>query len=806
MLLSSGIALRAKYFLALGILTLFCALAPCAVADAAGDQNVATCANESLTGFRAYLPDCRAYEMVSPSFKDGYAVGEDLEAVSEDGTRLLVQSTGAFAGTESDPFGSIYQLSRSETGWQASSVAPPAARFPASQFLAASTDLDKTLWALREPTQSINAEDLYLRSAAGAFEKIGPMVPPSGATGPPAGSSPEIIGRYLYAGASADLSHVLFAVENGFESTLWPGDNIVGSGKALYEYVGTGNSSPEHVGVDNEGHPLGDCSTSLGADGGRDTYNAVSANGEAVFFTVRGHSETRECEAATSAPEVTEVYARLGGVETVPVSEPTPQHCGACNTTVRAEAKFRGASQDGTKVFFETEQELLPEATTMNLYEYDFDGPNGRQVARLSVGSPAADVRGVVRVSEDGSHVYFVAGARLTGSPRGGSCLSNLTPSELAEEETDEEGPCRAKTGANNLYVYDRDVEYPSGHVSFVATLESETPAQLEQALAACASLPEVELEECEKQAKRVFRQRNAADQSDWSELDVHTAQATPNGRFLVFDSVGALTPGVESTAPQVYEYDAQTEELVATSVAEAGYAAGTASADAHGAEIRPQEFAAERGLQPSQVNTDLAVSIDGATVLFNSTGALTPEATGAAAAGADSAYVYRSTGAIADGKVFLISDGRETAGGHTGALAMSSSGRDVFFTTGDPLLPADTDSQTDLYDARVEGGFESAVPMAGCDGEACQGIVLAPPLLGSPSSATTSAATDTATATPPHALPKPRKVPSGQARKVAAAVRACRRRRGRQRARCETLARKRYQGKRSSTAAGGGR
>ena len=40
-------------------------------AFAAGDANEASCPNEASTGFRASLPDCRAYEFLTPSLKGG---------------------------------------------------------------------------------------------------------------------------------------------------------------------------------------------------------------------------------------------------------------------------------------------------------------------------------------------------------------------------------------------------------------------------------------------------------------------------------------------------------------------------------------------------------------------------------------------------------------------------------------------------------------------------------------------------------------------------------------------------------------
>ncbi len=53
----------------------------------------------------------------------------------------------------------------------------------------------------------------------------------------------------------------------------------------------------------------------------------------------------------------------------------------------------------------------------------------------------------------------------------------------------------------------------------------------------------------------------------------------------------------------------------------------------------------------------------------------------------------------------------------------MDERGENIFFTSRERLVPADTDELLDVYDARVDGGFsgEAESAGAGCRGETCQ-------------------------------------------------------------------------------------
>ncbi|HEY5194243.1 MAG TPA: hypothetical protein VIJ39_10285 [Solirubrobacteraceae bacterium] len=77
-------------------------------------------------------------------------------------------------------------------------------------------------------------------------------------------------------------------------------------------------------------------------------------------------------------------------------------------------------------------------------------------------------------------------------------------------------------------------------------------------------------------------------------------------------------------------------------------------------------------------------------------------------------------------GCLSLISSGR--GGFKNVLLGISPSGHDVFFATHEALVPQDTDTAGDIYDARIGGGFPPppARPVE-CEGDACDSPVAAP-------------------------------------------------------------------------------
>ena len=397
------------------------------------------------------LPDGRAYEMVTPVDKAGSVVGGETGTIAADGSSLDGDSAAAFAGlTDGELAPSAhahYRFVRGESGW--TTIPLTCCALEGVSF----AENDSVFHPA--PQEGAGVDDLYLGSAGGSMSDIGLVW--SRTLGPnPIGTG------YNVEGAASDVAHgVVFAISK--QSLLWPFDRTIkagGSGEqvpSLYEYVGIGNTTPRLVGV--TGGPgsttlVSQCGTSLGApsftihEGSR--YNAVAESGQSVFFTADAGEEhsppytTSTCTnggATGSAPPSNELYARLDGSQTVWVSEPQcTRPVPACHNvsteryTTDAESNaagiiFEGASADGSKVFFSTTQQLTNGDTdaTRDLYECELLGTEGHKTCDLTdisaggVGDATpgagAEVEGVSRISENGSHVYFVAKGVLTTSP-----------------------------------------------------------------------------------------------------------------------------------------------------------------------------------------------------------------------------------------------------------------------------------------------------------------------------------------------------------------------------------------------------
>jgi hypothetical protein len=719
------------------------------------------------------LPECRAYELVTPPFKEGFHFGFGRPYVGTDGSHVIDSSFGNVAGSEDNVnlSGAAYLLSRTASGWVTTPLEPPASQFPNGAFLDATPQsLETTLWQLYPASRSAYAPSFYLRQPDGSFIEIGPGLPPSVTIGPPdkTKSGTAENGAVHYAGASADLSHMLFFIVAEEPGVFWPGDDTVPDASehpSLYEYVGTADSRPLLVGVDNDGDQIGVLGTQLG--GTDEKYNAISQGGSTVFFTVERSGGAYQ------------LFARIDGgqPDAVTVNVAGASGCSAsASCDVTSAVHYAGASSDGSRVFFTTGQALLGSDTSNNLYECELPGDAGvppsptsggvvnpcptTALKEISATSAAggAQVQGVARISEDGSHVYYVAKGELASN-----------------ENNNGEKPAE---GADNLYVWEPSSAGRRGHTAFIAMLCSGAQASGSVPDSQCAS----------------SLSASTADTGLWAEDDGGTEgtrqiQVTPDGEYAVFGAVAHLTPGDTSTVEQLFEYDAQTGGLIRLSE---GYEDNNGNTTVYPAFLPNLEYS-----EVSNAGSDnLALSADGSRVFFTSDDALTPGASDQTF----NLYEWR------DGDLSLLSGDFNASGApayvteEEHVLGTTPSGGDVFFQTSEPLVSQDTDTEEDVYDARVEGGFPASAPPPSCQGEGCQGqlgAALSPSL---PGSVSLSGAGNLAPAVKPSTVSKAKAKALTRAQKLARALQACKRKPKKDRAACQALARKRYGAKAEKT------
>jgi hypothetical protein len=590
------------------------------------------CPNEAIREEQAstFLPECRGYELVTSPFKEGFA---PVNAPRYADDAVAYQSLGAFAGAGLGQQSNQYVARRTVGGWLTTSPNPSGPDFQADisgGAEALSADLSRALWLMRRADQSTDEVDYYLRGPDGTFTRVGPAIDPT--TRPPGapGTAGPVQGPDAIPLASDDLSHVVFTTS---PSVGFDGGN-------LFEYVGTGNERPKLVGVDNTGQLVNPGGTCAGG---------MSNDGRVVFF-VPG------CEGS--------IWARINGTTSIKVSASECTRTvgdpgGAC--TGLENASFAGKAADGSRAFVITSQQLVNGDTdeTPDLYACDIPpgtpAPEGTfnhcaSLTRISGPGQGADVQAAIRVSGDGSHVYFIARGILAGNP-GSNGAS-------------------AVAGDRNLYVWQTDAAHPGGQTTFIGKIEGD-----------------------------VFADFTAT---------------TPEGRYFVISTASQLVPADTDTAPDVYRYDSATGALVRVSTAATGTGGNDSAFEA--------------------LATGRSISADGQTIVFTTAEQLSPGDTDAV----KDVYLWHA------GRVSRVSDG----GGENPVIA--ASGRDVFFRTARPLTAADGDTNFDLYDARIDGGFSFA-RTAPCSGEACQGSVSGPPSSRPPS----TEGTGPGNPSPPRPCPK---------------------------------------------------
>ena len=296
------------------------AAAPLALPGAASADNGPNAVFRN--GPSSRLPDCRAYEKVTPLYKEGFPVFEygltlrasPLSGEGSGATRVEGDSLGAFAGVEDDhvEIGTFvsyatYVFTRGGSGWTTTAISLSASQFPRAISFFSSSDLSRSLWAAATTAQVDTAEaeaadfpleSFYARSLNGPAVAVGPILPPS-VKAPSEIHEGDVY--YEFEGASGDASVLLYSLSVGH----WRDDETAAAPRSLYEYVRTGNSAPLLVKsaagrAAGPGQQVRDVAEPAGQLGSG--VSGVSEDGETVYFAAA------ECGGSKA---VQELYARV---------------------------------------------------------------------------------------------------------------------------------------------------------------------------------------------------------------------------------------------------------------------------------------------------------------------------------------------------------------------------------------------------------------------------------------------------------------------------------------------------------------
>lgn len=667
--------------------------APCAHASS-------PCGNEAIRDRQSstYLPECRAYELVTPLQIHPNLTTSELPYVGSGHGTVEAQAASSgdaiaypswYPPSETPTVGQYFLSQREGDHWTTSDLTPPYGpdtRIGCFGKLFPNEDLNTEVLFTEAPECNIdepplaageprNEHNLFIANldSLGSFQLVN--LTPEGVT--PATAR--------FQGESANGRRVVFDEAAPLVTGAPAGDDLYIWSEGivrLITYDPAGN--PEGGILANGAYTE---QADFGSSPATDTH-AVSSDGESVFFEAGGKLYLR-----THAAQAQSIMEKGACKEpelacTVEVDKTVAGATGSSGG-----GTFQWASVEGTKVFFTDESRLTPgstaESSRPDLYEYEVATGDLNDLT-AHVGE-AANVQGVAGAAENGSYVYFVANGALTSAQNSrGQHAQGHKP---------------------NLYVAS------SGGVAFVATL-------------------------------------SAGDDHDWGANDPEkptrvvgrlTSAVTAEGTMIAFNSVEQLTEydnapksatqcwGTASEdragAPcnEIFEYSATSGQLSCVSCGPPG------SQPTGAAELR----------EPAGVTQRRPLMANGRAFFDTPSKLASREGTSRSEIAVSDVYEWAPVGVgectaaspayspTAEGCQYLISGGTSTEPSYF--VDASENGEDVYFFTTEALVGADTDNDPSLYDARVGGEPVEPRAIPGCAGEECRGQAPSSPALGAP-------------------------------------------------------------------------
>jgi DNA-binding beta-propeller fold protein YncE len=627
---------------------------------------------EFRSGPSAFLPDCRAYEMVSPVDKDNGEIRHLLNSENEpihfnqsspDGEKLTYSSYRAFGDAKSAPAASQYMARRSAAGWSADGISPPrgtphfgAAATLETQFRAFSDDLCQG-WLRHDTDPPLTPDavtgfpNLYRTDLCDGEQSYEALTRSA-----PMGVEPKSVVHDVQ-GTSADGGVTVFRASAQLEVDAGPKAAASGNLTQCYQFS-AGKLRLVSVLPSGLASPTG-CSIGAAGEFGNPHEsrldNAVSEDGSRIFWTA--------CCNNSNIPRPGTIYLRIDAKgPSVAVSAGGEALSGETGVST-----FLAAAADGSRAIYSVGN--LGDGLA-DLYEFDTATQTSTPIA--------GKVRGVLGASEDAARLYLVSREALATG---------------------------ATEGEENLYLH----ESGAGSFRYIGAL-SAVDARLNppDAIGPIALQPN----------------RRSARVSEDGSVAVFTSTAPLTG----FDNTDAESGEADT---EVFRYDADADggagRLVCVSCNPSGVRPSGGVFDFTSYRVAGRISTWEMPTYASRV-----LSADGSRLFFESFEGLVPRDTNEKL----DVYEWQQPGSgsctsaspdyspFNGGCVSLISSGKSAEDSFF--VDASADGDDVFISTSSSLLPQDP-GLIDIYDARVGGGFAQPVPPAPCQGEACQGAARNP-------------------------------------------------------------------------------
>ena len=711
------------------------------------------CPNEELRQETnsSFLPDCRAYELVSPGNAGGVIFGPGFSPSSsyaENPTRFAYFGLlGEIPGGDSpNSTGDSYIATRTPIGWVTHYVGIRGTEHYAQEFgnTVGSLNLDQIIDFVRP-----GEEGEPPIKAPYAWD----------AEGNPLGQWPQDVnslpGGESFSGMvqpSPDFSHfafsssnVVFPTEKGEGINDPPGSaydyntltgvteliSVLGNGEALLQAPGYSSENPyDHIlfpGLpERTAHNQpSDNDQGISVDG---THILMGVPGRQVFLN--GFPEDAPCNGGgcQGGPGLMRLYMRINDLATYDVAENQVTH-------EPAEVEYVGMTANGSTVYFISVEHLTSEdpahgGTSLYMWSAEKAEHSEPALTLISKGDPNSGLGNSANCNASWIAKCGVLSVIQTGAvnelrdSEGNFNKDNKkyfeTDNSIASESGDiyfyspeQLDGAKGITGQMNLYDY-RDEE-----VQYVATFEPDVECE-EFSPGECRNTPITRIQVSPTDSHAAFVTNDQL--TSYSNKD-------PNGACS-FVQFGGVYP-FSDRCQEMYSYEPTTGEIICVSCNPSG---------------QPPTHDVSASTQGS------FMSDDGRT-FFSTAESLTQTDTNAA----EDIYEY------VDGRPQLITTGTDAAdraptdekGGASeisgGLAGVSANGVDVYFATRDTLVPEDENGNfLKFYDARTDGGFAFEKPAPPCESaDECHGSSSSPPIIPRAGAATDLGAGGNASAKP---------------------------------------------------------